>query len=264
MAAKDRYTKLIERVFSEKFKKGAKRVPFHREDLTAVASSLNVKLPSNIGDVVYSFRYRKAFPSAIASKAPKGHEWIILPAGQSKYVFVATTLAWVEPNPGLVETKIPDATPGVISRYALSDEQALLARVRYNRLIDVFSGLSCYPLQSHLRTTVKELGQVETDDLYVGVNRNGAHFVLPVQAKGGSDTLSIVQVWQDWRMAMEKFPNLICRPIAAQFMSDNLIALFEFSPSGELLKIESEKHYLLVDQAELTDEELKRYRDLVV
>ena len=46
----------------------------------------------------------------------------------------------------------PDSTPGVIS-YALSDEQSLLATVRYNRLIDVFTGLTCYSLQNHLRTS---------------------------------------------------------------------------------------------------------------
>jgi hypothetical protein len=54
----------------------------------------------------------------------------------------------------LAETKVPDSTPGLISLYALNDEQALLARLRYNRLIDIFTGISCYSLQSHLRTAL--------------------------------------------------------------------------------------------------------------
>ena len=41
-------------------------------------------------------------------------------------------------------TKVPDATPGVVSLYALGDEQALLARVRYNRLIDIFIGCGSF------------------------------------------------------------------------------------------------------------------------
>jgi hypothetical protein len=73
--------------------------------------------------------------------------------------------------------------------------------------------------------------------------------------------LSIVQIWQDWKMAEEKFPNLICRPLAAQFMADETIAVIEFEPSDVLLRIRSEKHYKLVDPKSLTGEELRRYRE---
>ena len=43
-------------------------------------------------------------------------------------------------------TKIPDSTPGLIALYALTDEQSLLAKLRYNRLIDIFTQLTCYTL----------------------------------------------------------------------------------------------------------------------
>ena len=69
----------------------------------------------------------------------------------------------------------------------MSDEQALLAKVRYNRLIDVFLGVAAYSLQNHLRTTVSDVGQLEIDEIYVGVDRQGRQYVMPVQAKGGSD-----------------------------------------------------------------------------
>jgi hypothetical protein len=94
----------------------------------------------------------------VTARAPKGKEWIIQPAGRSQYRFVARTLTTITPNQMMAETKVPDSTPGVISMYALSDEQALLAKLRYNRLIDVFTGVACYSLQSHLRTTVPHLG----------------------------------------------------------------------------------------------------------
>jgi len=164
------------------------------------------------------------------------------------------------PNPLLAETKVPDATPGVIEMYALDDEQALLAKVRYNRLIDIFTGVSCYSLQSHLRTTVSGIGQVETDELYIGVDRRGAHYIFPVQAKGGKDRLSIVQIEQDFGLCAAKFPSMICRPIAAQFMGDDLIALFDFVKEAKGVKVTSEKHYRLVLPSELSPEELKGYQ----
>jgi len=129
----------------------------------------------NLGDVIYSFRYRAELPSSVRDRAPAGLEWSIEPAGRSRYRFVATAQRRIVPNQLLAETKIPDATPGIIASYALSDEQALLAKIRYSRLIDVFTGVTCYSLQSHLRTAVRGLGQVETDEVYVGIDRRGAH-----------------------------------------------------------------------------------------
>jgi hypothetical protein len=95
------------------------------------------------------------------------------------------------PSEMLAETKIPDATPGIIAKYALSDEQALLAKVRYNRLIDIFTGVTCYSLQNHLRTTVPGIGRVETDEMYIGVDRRGAQYVFPVQAKAEGTSLEL-------------------------------------------------------------------------
>lgn len=142
----------------------------------------------------------------------------------------------------------------------MSDEQALLAKVRYNRLIDTFTGLTCYSLQNHFRTTVPGIGQVETDELYIGVDKRGVHYIIPVQAKGGNDKLGIVQIEQDFAVGLSKFPDLICKPIAAQFMSSGAIALFEFELQDLEIKVNAEKHYRLVGQNELTNEEIAGYK----
>jgi hypothetical protein len=131
---------------------------------------------------------------------------------------------------------VPDSTPGVIALYSLSDEQALLAKLRYNRLIDIFTQVTCYSLQNHLRTTAPEIGQIETDEIYVGVDRRGAHYVIPVQAKSGKDILSPVQIQQDIAMCLHKFPALICRPVGAQFLAEDVIVLFEFQDTSEGIK----------------------------
>ena len=180
--------------------------------------------------------------------------------GRSQYKFVLSAQWTLSPNPALSVVKVPDATPGVISRYALGDEQALLAKLRYNRLVDLFTGLTCYSLQNHLRTTVAEIGQVETDELYVGLDRRGCHYVLPIQAKGGCDRMSAVQIEQDIALCAEKFPALVCRPLAAQFMAGEVIALFEFEDTEEGVRVREERHYRLVPQEQLTVEELSRYR----
>jgi hypothetical protein len=163
------------------------------------------------------------------------------------------------PNAELLAIKIPDATPEIITANALSDEQALLSKVRYNRLIDIFLGITTYSLQSHLRTTVPKMGQIEIDEVYVGVNRNGQQFVVPVQAKGGNDRLGTIQTAQDVACCREKFSTLTCRPVAAQFMADDIIALFELVMRGDEVKIAEERHYQLVPADFIQPEDLKSY-----
>jgi hypothetical protein len=233
MSDQNLYGRIIEHVFHGLYGTGASEVPFDRDALIRAARELGVPVPKNVGDLIYSFRYRTSLPESVRDRAPDGKEWIIRPAGKGRYRFVAVDSAAVLPNERMSATKVPDATPGVIAMYALNDEQALLAKLRYNRLVDVFTGADCYSLQNHLRTTVPDLGQVETDEVYVGIDRKGVHHVLPVQAKGGRDRLSVVQIEQDMAMCAAKFPDLVCRPIGAQFPAGDLIALFEFETSDK-------------------------------
>lgn len=234
---------------------------FAREDIGEAAGALKIDLPKNFGDVIYTFRYRVQMPDSIQQKAPPNKTWVIRPAGRGLYAFAAVDpgAATILPNSHLAEAKVPDATPGVISMYSLNDEQALLAILRYNRLIDVFTGVTCYSLQSHLRSTVPGMGQVETDEVYVGIDRRGAHFVFPVQAKGGRDSINIVQIEQDVGLCAAKFSDAICRPIAAQFMEDDLIALFEFEVRDRVVKVASEKHYRLVGPEDIDRSDLVAY-----
>lgn len=254
------YSRIVESIFQEKYTKGRKEVEFDRQDISSHAEKLGIPAPKNLGDVVYSFRYRKDLPEGVAKEASEGETWIIRGTGRGKYKFALVPLSPIVPNEQLALTKVPDATPQIIVRYALNDEQALLAIIRHSRLIDIFTRTTCYSLQNHLRTAVGGMGQIETDEVYVGVDHRGAQYVFPVQAKGGKDRLGIVQVEQDMAMCEEKFPTLICRPIAAQFMADDIIALFAFEqPMGDLPKIADEKHYKLVPSEELSDDELSSY-----
>jgi len=264
MKRKNRYSAIIEKIFTSKFKPRMKMVDFAREEFETVARQLRIKLPKNLGDLVYSFRYRADLPERILAEAGEGEAWIIRPIGKARYRLALVADRPIQPNTNLATTKVPDATPGVVTKYAFGDEQALLARLRYNRLIDVFTGVTCYSLQNHLRTTVPDMGQVETDELYVGLDKKGAHYIFPIQAKGGTDKLNVVQIEQDFAVCASKFPTLICRPIGAQFIDGGIIALFEFELADSTVRISAEKHYKLVPPEEVTKEDLENYRQRIV
>jgi hypothetical protein len=263
-AAQNRYLTLLEHIFFDGkfggFKPGTTAIAFEREDIERAASELKIKLPKNLGDVVYAARYRSGLSPAILETQPEGKEWIIAGAGRARYEFRLVPLNRIEPNASLAAVKIPDATPEIIAAYALSDEQALLAKVRYNRLIDVFMGVVAYSLQNHLRTSVAGVGQIEIDEIYVALDRKGQQFVVPVQAKGGNDKLSVVQTKQDLACCEEKFPDLTCRPVSAQFIGTDLIAMFELTLEDGMVKVAEERHYRLVPASDITAEDLTSYR----
>jgi hypothetical protein len=109
-----------------------------------------------------------------------------------------------------------------------------------------------------LRTAIPGIGQVETDEVYIGLDQEGTHFVFPVQAKGKTDKIGLVQVEQDFALCQSKFRQLKCIPIAAQFISRDLIALFSFVEKDGKMRVSTEKHYRLVPTEEVTAEEFSK------
>ena len=254
----NKYKRVIDWVFQNKYIQGAARVQFSRAELVEAHDTLSLSQSKNIGDIPYTFRFRSELPESILSTAPAGKEWIIEGTGIGEYQFRLAEPGKIEPTSHHLPIKVPDATPEIVKLYATgTDEQALLTRVRYNRIIDIFTGLTCYSIQNHLRTTIEGIGQVEVDEIYIGINKQGTHFVLPCQAKSRGDKFGIVQVLQDMALCKERYPFASCKPIALQFVTENQLAVLELTvrddEDDEVLKfnIVDEKQYVLVPKSEM-------------
>lgn len=256
-----RYDLILERIFLPRYARGEPDAPFGRAELDQAADEIGIVRIKNLGDALYSATYRAGLPASIEATAPEGMMWIIHKEAKGQYRFMLIPDRPITPNTMLMRIKVPDATPSIVKRYASRDEQSLLAQLRYNRLIDIFTGVTCYSLQYHLRTTIRRGVQIETDEVYVGVNKRGVQFVFPVQAKGGSDRLHVVQIEQDSTACALKYPDLICRPIGAQFIADGSVALFEFGTEGQDIRVVEERHYLLVPAEEVQAVDLETYRN---
>lgn len=257
-----RYVKIIEAVFQRYWKKGTTEFKFERDELKQVCAELKIEVPKNLGDVIYTFRYRKSLPKSILATQPADRGWLILGDGDARYRFRLNKLTHIRPTNGLLVRKIPDATPEIITRYALTDEQALLAKVRYNRLIDIFLGIAAYSLQNHLRTKIPNYGQIEIDEIYVGLDSRGAQYIVPVQAKGGTDILGAIQTIQDITFCQteKRYRDCIARAVSAQFLTDDTIALFETTFDGDEVSIVRERHYKLTEAQAIDAADLKVYR----
>lgn len=256
-----KYDNIITKVFMNNYKKGAITVPFNRNELAFACDDLDIPRIKNLGDIPYSYRFRKELPDIIRQVCPPNSEWIIIGTGVGIYEFRLASPGKIIPTLNRQRIKIPDATPEIVKKYAPgTDEQALLTKVRYNRLIDLFTGLTCYSIQNHLRTTVQNIGQIEIDEIYLGVSKKGAHFIIPCQAKSPGDRFGIVQVMQDIEFCRTRYPNAICKPIALQFLTENDVAILELAVEESAgifhLSVVDERHYKLVGKEGITDNEI--------
>jgi len=260
---KGTYERIIVHLFNRHWRAGITEFVVSRNEIREAAEELGLAAPRNLGDLIYTYRYRRDFPDEILATEPPGRHWLILGAGDASYRFRLNRLVRIKPQEGLHIRKIPHSTPEIIESYALSDEQALLARIRYNRLIDIFLGVTAYSLQNHLRTKIDNYGQIEIDELYVGVDSGGAHHVIPVQAKGKSDKLGVIQTIQDhmYCSGNPRYAGCVVRNVSAQFLPDGTIALFELRFDGDEVTILRERHYQLVPENEITLADKESYRE---
>ena len=70
--SQNRYIDIIKWVFRQNFQDGSNDVSFSRAQLEEAARNLGIKVPKNLGDVVYSIRYRTDMPAEIDNLAPPG------------------------------------------------------------------------------------------------------------------------------------------------------------------------------------------------
>ncbi len=239
------YDRIITKLFNSKFKEGITEIDFTKDELVAIARKLKIAL-RNPPDVVYTYRSRANLPESII----KTGNWVIKPKGKGRFSFQKSKRKpFVDIQEGLYAIEIPNALPEIVEKHGSKDEQALLSAIRYNRLVDIFTEITCFHLQSHIRTTIESEGQIEIDDLYVGVDTDGIEYILPLEAKSSDDRdkLGWIQISNMVKFARQNFPKLKCRPIAAKPAGHNKVYLLEFdnNPNSEEIGIVQIKLYKL-------------------
>jgi hypothetical protein len=226
------YDAVVLEVFLHHYHEGADYLKFKKDELAEVCRKYNITI-RNIPDIIYTYRARRELPSRILAT---GH-WAIEPAGRGAYAFrlLRNPPRFEIPFLDYAPVDIYNAIPEVVEGLLRQDEQSLLTRVLYNRLVDIFTGLTCFHIQNHYRSFVTGLGEVELDALYVGVDKTGTLFVLPIEAKSQAETEMIgrIQVSQMAKLVHQDFPKLRRRILAVKALADETIAVVEFDDHQE-------------------------------
>jgi len=149
------YDEIIKELFDKLYKPQLTSLEFTKDQLVETCEKLGITV-KNIPDIIYTYRYRAELPESITQKG----NWVITGKGKGKYAFVKLSRnPYAEIPTDLEIIPVPDATPSVVLKYSGTNEQSLLAKVRYNRLIDAFLGIAAFHLQGHFRTFLNEVEQ---------------------------------------------------------------------------------------------------------
>lgn len=237
------YEQIIRHVFFTYHREGETAFDFVRDEINGAALGLS---PKNLGDIIYSYRSRRPLPPDIRSTAPEGFAWMIEGTGQGRYRFRVVRDSWFLPNPALPVVEMVDHTPEEVMESGRRDEQAILASIQYNRLLDLFLHCRLERKQGHWRTNVSGVGQVEIDDVYVGNDQDGVPVVVTVQAKRDRDRVNSVQIMQDIRACQERGDGRLCRPVAVHHDgASERMTFFEFADTSGEVRLVREVQYRL-------------------
>jgi hypothetical protein len=271
----NKYKKIFRSLFEEKYNAAGgapDELEFTTADLARIQNMLDLA-GGNPYDLKYNAKGRGSLPEEVQATAPDGKEWRIKATGKGEYVFKLFDKGSgiFEIGTGLEPIKVPDALPSIVERYARrDDEQALLARIRYNNLVSVFLGLTTHSLQSHWKTSVESSTPVEIDEMYVGLDRDGVHYSIPVEAKGkpASEKVTAEQILNNYNAASDTFPQTVVIPVAAKVVDGYTFAMmrFEVDPEAETVTKTDERHYTLavnpsvetVPRPTLSDEDVRQ------
>jgi hypothetical protein len=248
----NKYRKILKKVFLDAraaAKSGMDDVPFSSSDISTAQAALNLS-GGNPYDFKYNSKGRGGLDAAIVETAPVGMEWRIVSISKGNYVFrLSPAGSNIFELNSMKPVPILDCAPAIVERYALTDEQALLARIRYNSLIGIFSGKVVYSLQTHWTTSDPGgSGQIEVDEIYIGLGEDGRHFSIPVEAKrrGKSEKITSDQILSNYRLCLSKMPETNVLPLAAKQIDEHTVALLEFNVelTTETVSLKREIHYI--------------------
>lgn len=228
-----KYEDTLVRVFENKLDQGYETdedIPFDRGDLQVAMDELGITV-RNVPDIPYAYRSRRPLPDGIQRH---GYNAVILDdsieGAAATYLFTKREQLIHIPDEVDEEHRTSlEELPRAVRDYIGKDEQGVLTQVRYTGLLDDFTGLDAYHLQSHMRFRVNNR-EAELDDLYIAVDDAEQHHALAVEAKGVGETLNKNQLIRNTRGIEQKraYPDSV-ETLAVKLDDDGYFYLFEFT-----------------------------------
>jgi hypothetical protein len=210
-------------------------IPFSKEDLVKHGDELRRlgitprgAAVKNVPDIIYTYRARSDLPAEILAHG----DYAIVGRGKGRYAFYKIQRPnRVSPPAQRMTVPVPDVIPKWARSFMTDDEQGMLTAIASNGLVARHLRLKrAFRLQSHLRCSVADYGQVEIDELYVGEDDAAKHVVVAVEAKDRSahDLLNIAQLYGCAQALLERYPDHQLKLLGVKPVGDSAVVMCEF------------------------------------
>ena len=243
----NRGSAILSLIFAERYRGSNTPVSFTKDDLQTAGEDLGIDLPKNLSDVIYALRHRSPIPEGIQRTALKGQDWVIETVGRSEYWLIQRPCQRIEADPSAFDYLFEDETPRIARDFGMKGAPLLDCILRKNQILKKFLGSPVEHLQSQVRASVKGVGQVEVGSLFFS-DINGE--VIPVCLIAKPGEFNLAKAAQNMRFAAAHYPEMDCRPVVAQLLSEKRVALFELSGSPETPHVLHEAHFSLAPRSE--------------
>jgi len=210
-------------------------IPFSKEDLVRHGDEIRKRgitsravAVKNVPDIIYTYRARADLPAEILAHG----NYAIVGRGKGRYAFYKIDRPnRVAPPAERKTVLVSDVIPSWARGFMTDDEQGMLTAIASNGLVARHLSLKrAFRLQSHLRCSVANYGQVEIDELYVGEDASTKHVVVAVEAKDRSDhdLLNISQLFGCAQALFERYPGNQLKLLGVKPVGDGAVAMCEF------------------------------------
>lgn len=244
MAENNKAKSFIKHLIEKNFTASQDSIPFSRDDVSLYCLKKFKKIPKNVGDIIYSLRYRMDYLSTFDHLLDPDYTWTLLSLSTGQYE--------LKPMPKLKLpdlTSVPviskiDKTPEHIHNLRPLNDQSLLMKIYQNKVLSEFLEDDLILLQAHHKVNLKDWGQAEIDGIVASETSPRLYLV---EVKGYTEVIGWPQIIQLKMYAEQNHPGLPFTPIFVQSHRDWSFSIVQFDFNSEFPQVTKSERYIFTN-----------------
>ena len=219
-------------------------ISFERTDILEICAKEFGKAPKNLGDIIYSLRYRLDYLSTYDYLLEKDYTWTLLSTGIGKYELSPLKKLRIPSLESEDIIYIKDNTPKHIHELRPLNDQSLLMKIIQNDILNEFLQDDLVFLQAHHKVNLQNWGQAEIDGILA--SNYSPHLYL-VEVKGYTEVIAWPQMIQLKMYAQQNHSDTPFTPLFIQSHKDWSFSVVQFDYTNSFPRVKKFKRFMFTN-----------------
>lgn len=224
-------------------------ISFERTDILDVCKNEFGEAPKNLGDIVYSLRYRLDYLSNYDYLLEKDYTWTLLSTGIGQYELAPLKKLRLPNLESENVLYVDDQTPAHIHKLRPLNDQSLLMKVIQNGILNEFLQDDLMFLQAHHKVNLNNWGQAEIDGILA--SNNSSHLYL-IEVKGYTEVIGWPQMIQLKMYAQQNHPDVLFTPVFIQSHRDWSFSVVQFDYKNSFPKVKKYQRFMFTNMMDMS------------